>query len=107
MRTWGKPGKHLAFVRHSTRHPEGRGELQVGVLEGLQMVVTHGEIRGQACAPPPCPAGGDSWTGQWVLITKTWKAKLWRPQLEKLRHTHTMEQSTEQLQAQQDPGLSL
>ena len=60
MRTWGKPGKHLAFVRHSTRHPEGRGELQVGVLEGLQMVVTHGEIRGQACAPPPCPAGGDS-----------------------------------------------
>ena len=51
MRTWGKPGKHLAFVRHSTGHPEGRG--------ALQTVVTHGEIRGQACAPPPCPAGGD------------------------------------------------
>lgn len=26
---------------------------------------------------------------------------------EKLKHTHIMEQSTEQLQAQQDPGLSL
>lgn len=49
MRTWGKPGKHLAFVRHST----GR------VLGALQTVVTYGEIRGQACAPPPCPAGGD------------------------------------------------
>ena len=46
-------------MRHSSGNPEGSGELR-GVLGALQTAVTHGEIRGQACVPPPPrPAGGD------------------------------------------------
>ena len=52
------------------------------------------------------PAGGDSCTGHWALIAKGLEGQAMEVAPEKLKHAQIMEQSTEQLRAQQDPDRS-